>query len=255
MDIIYVEWSGPYSHSDIIDKRNNKNYKVTPDDIGLYQIYGSNPIYGNNVLIYIGKTVGEEENSKFYKRLNKGRGVILSNEDSDNIQIYLGKIYYDDSRKHDTLSEDISKAESLLIHYHKPSNNSSNINSLKYYDKDYRVINTGNYRSLNKEISTTAFTKEHKLYEDIDNIINRLEEELSIKIEIYWEEDGYGFYINDNLWFGVNYELWNNTTTLVLMSNTKIDNIHEKNIDNWDHKEINGNIDEIITILKPYFNK
>lgn len=96
METIYVEWSGPYSYDEIKDEVDKEEYNVKPTHMGLYQIYGSNPIYGSNVLIYIGKTIGREEDSKFSNRL-KGREIIECNEDSNNLQIYLGNIYYDDS--------------------------------------------------------------------------------------------------------------------------------------------------------------
>lgn len=214
---IYVDWSGPYTYEDIIEnnteKINNKKFSVKPTDFGLYQIYGSHPIYGDNVLIYIGKTEKE-----FMKRL-KGRSVIEYNQDTYNIQIYLGKIYYDDTFKHVNISDDISRAESLLIHYHAPARNSSNINLFKFADEDYRVINLGSFRSLSKEISTTAFTNEHKMY----MIINEIAQKLNIdKNEIYNEEDGYGFFVTNDIWFGLDYELWNSDTTIVFASTKKI---------------------------------
>ena len=46
IELIKILWSGPYTPDQI---RNNKK-------IGLYQIYGTHPIYGRNVLIYIGET-------------------------------------------------------------------------------------------------------------------------------------------------------------------------------------------------------
>lgn len=100
-----------------------------------------------------------------------------------------------------------------MIHYHAPAKNSSNINSLKFADENYRVINLGTFRSLSKEISTTAFTKEHKIYSLIESIAEELKVE---KSEIYNEEDGYGFFISDDIWFGLEYELWNSNTTLIL---------------------------------------
>jgi hypothetical protein len=46
--IIHIEWEGPYSLSQL-DTLNDLR-----KDYGLYQIYGHHPIYGSNVLLYIG---------------------------------------------------------------------------------------------------------------------------------------------------------------------------------------------------------
>lgn len=249
MKEIYVEWSGPYSYNQIKEKSTQHGYSVKPTDKGLYQIYGSNPLYGDDVLIYIGKT-----EQPFNKRLN-GRSVIIDNQDIKNIKIYLGQIYYDDTSKHLTFSDDISKAESLLIHYHKPANNSSSINSLKYYDEDYRVINTGSYRRLNKEISTTAFTKEMKIFKEIEDILKLLNKATSRKFKIYHEEDGYGFFLDNNVFFGIDYELWSNNITLVLMSEVKYKDITNEKEESWYYKNIGGSVEEIVKKLKEYVNE
>lgn len=249
MKEIYIDWSGPYEYDDVISNNKEKiskyGFTVKPDDFGLYQIYGSHPVYGSNVLIYIGKT-----EAMFMNRL-KMRHVLLNNEDFHNTQIYLGKIYYDDTLEHTEIAEDISMAESLLIHYHTPAKNSSNINSLKYADKEYRVINVGTYRSLQKEISTTAFTQEAKIF----NLIDEIAQELKIT-EIYNEEDGYGFDINETTWFGVDYTLWSNDTTLVLEANKQLDMSFctYEIIDNiqWYYKPIYGAFEQIIEIIKQY---
>ena len=50
-DIYEIYWQGPYTTEtiDSIDEEDRENYV-------LYKIYGSHPLYGNNVLLYIGKT-------------------------------------------------------------------------------------------------------------------------------------------------------------------------------------------------------
>jgi len=207
--VIHVEWSGSYSYSEVINNSLKDDFTVKPSDSGLYQIYGNHPVYGNDVLIYIGKT-----NQNFLKRL-KGRSVIMDNADFSNVKIYLGKIFYDNCEHNSSIDEDISKAESLLIHFHKPSNNSSNINSFKCFDENITVINIGHYRSLQKCISTKSFTKEIEIYDYITQFAKEL------KLDIYEEEDGYGFWVNDDVWFGVDYELWGSDVVLVLESESE----------------------------------
>lgn len=223
-----VEWSGPYSYDEIIHNTKKKNYDVTPDNFGLYQIYGAHPLYGNGVLIYIGKTI-----KPFSKRL-KGRGIILHNIDSENIQIYLGRVFNDNTAKNDNVHGDILRAESLLIHYHRPAHNSSNINTLQYANEDIRVINIGCYRDLHIEISTKAFTKDLEIYSMIDSIAK----ELKITKNKYEEEDGYGYFLDKNkkIWFGVDYVMWDSEITLVLLSEEKIDQDFEE----FDYTETEG---------------
>ena len=52
MEKIYeVCWDGPYTKDtlDEISEEDNNKYV-------LYKVYGSHPVYGNNVLLYIGMT-------------------------------------------------------------------------------------------------------------------------------------------------------------------------------------------------------
>ena len=251
---IFVEWDGPYNYNDVINcDKPVGDFAIKPSDMGLYQIYGSHPLYGENVLIYIGKT---EDGKGFCKRL-RNRGVIVDNKDTKNVQIYLGRIFYDDSSKDNALeiSADIAKAESLIIHYHKPAHNSSNINSLKYADEDFVVINTGSYRSLHQEISTQAFTKELKIYAEIDEVAAKL----GIK-SIDNDEDSYGFYLNEeeSLWFGVLYEQWYGDTRLVLSSNKELDatfiEYDEDEDEKYYYKAISGSVDEITKKVRIFNN-
>jgi len=50
--IIHIEWEGPYSLNQL------NTLKDLRKDRGLYQIYGHHPVYGSNVLLYIGQTSG-----------------------------------------------------------------------------------------------------------------------------------------------------------------------------------------------------
>lgn len=243
---IYIEWDGPYSYQDIASgKEEKKGYNIPLNAKGLYQIYGAHPIYGDNVLLYIGKT----ENSGGFRSRLKERGAIVDNADHRNVQIYLGRIFYDGntSENEKQLSEDIDRAESLLIHYHRPAHNSSNINTLKYAEETYMVINTGNYRSLSNAVSTVAFTKERKIYERIDNIAKELNIKKNNK---YNDDDGYGFFLDKDrkLKFGIDYDLWQNDTVLVIISHTK-----RKGFDKYKdiyYKKIFGDDNEIIQELK-----
>ena len=45
---IHIDWVGSHTLEEVKQLTNT-------DDYGVYQIYGSHPIYGSNVLLYIGK--------------------------------------------------------------------------------------------------------------------------------------------------------------------------------------------------------
>ncbi|WP_078183723.1 hypothetical protein [Bacillus wiedmannii] len=46
--LIQILWDGPYNITDLVKLKNEET------DYGIYQIYGNHPIYGNDVLLYIG---------------------------------------------------------------------------------------------------------------------------------------------------------------------------------------------------------
>ena len=150
MKNIYITWDGPYTLADLDDDENLKN---EAESYGIYQIYGHHPVYGADVLLYIGKA----EQQTFSKRIKQENWEY--NGDSENIKIYIGKLF--DKTQPNEIEWDrlIALAEKLLIFTHSPAMNSSNINSLSKSDKirreieEVRVINYDNFRSLMTEVS------------------------------------------------------------------------------------------------------
>lgn len=147
MDFIHIYWEGPSSLSDITeDKVSGNDEKI---DYGIYQIYGGHPIYGHDVLLYIGKA----SEQTFSKRISQ-EAHWWFNQDSNNVKIYLGRLC-GETPSENTWSTQITKAEKLLIYSHRPAQNSSNINSIRIEElKNTHVINYGSYRSLLPEISS-----------------------------------------------------------------------------------------------------
>src|ERR1035441_2585568 len=80
--IIHIEWEGPHSLNQL------DSLKDVRKDRGLYQIYGHHPVYGSNVLLYIGQTVGRTFGERIEQH-NFGRG---SQEDRAHIEIYVGRL-------------------------------------------------------------------------------------------------------------------------------------------------------------------
>ncbi|WP_419774470.1 hypothetical protein [Halarcobacter sp.] len=154
---INIEWEGSYSLKDLENKKlNNTNI-----DYGIYQIYGNHPIYGNDVLLYIGKA----NQQTFNKRLNQEQWWWL-NEDANNLKIYVGRLFAKEQPSFEEWEKMIDIAEKMLIYSHSPAMNSSNIFSisrdkeiLKKYE-DVRIFNFDNYRSLMPEVSGEMWIKE-----------------------------------------------------------------------------------------------
>ena len=150
MQNIYITWDGPYSIKDLDEHDDLKN---KDESYGLYQIYGQHQVYGSDVLLYIGKTYRQT----FSTRIKQEKWEY--NSDSDNIKIYIGKLFDKEQPNEDKWDSLIAHAEKLLIFTHSPAMNSSNINTLskssKILDeiKDIRVINYDNFRSLMTEVS------------------------------------------------------------------------------------------------------
>ena len=170
MKKIMITWDGPYSLEEIetgegLPKNEKELFKKGK---GIYQIYGSHPIYGSNVLLYIGKTT-----KSFEKRIRQETHW-WDNADRNNVQIYTGRLFSKElSEKKDVdWIDDISLAEQLLINTHMPAHNSSNINTLSRQEKtlkklaNVRVINWHYYRDLMPEVSGDILLDETDVYSD-----------------------------------------------------------------------------------------
>lgn len=204
MEDINIWWEGPFSHTDIIEGNITENESDNiQKGIGLYQVYSSHPLYGADVLVYIGLTT-----DSFQTRL-KNRWVIEDGNDSENVKIYLGCIFSPSTRlDNDTQISKIKKAETLLINALKPAFNSSNIQSVheKYVAANYQIYNLNNYRDLYPQLSNKYYwDSRFKNFE----ITDKLAKEFNVKAVD--ENEFYGFQIpeNDDICLGVDYNYWN----------------------------------------------
>ena len=207
---IKILWEGPFTTEDIINGNiNNEKYDVQSSSVGLYQVYGVHPLYGNDVLVYIGRTKGR---NGFKSRL-KGRWVTEYGSDNENVKIYLGTIFTDGKKIHDE-NILIDKAEVLLIHTMKPAYNSSNIQRANrdFVNQKYIIHNEGNYKNLYPVLDSKYFWHAYKNFA----IINELASSYKIK-KVDDEDHYYGFILNNDtqekdkyeIWFCVDYEIWN----------------------------------------------
>lgn len=152
---IRIEWDGGYSLEDLENGKLDTN-----KDYGLYQVYGYHPVYGNNVLLYIGKA----DRQTFKTRLSQEIWW-WNNEDSKNLNIYVGRIFDEKQPSDEEWSQMIDYAERMLIFAHSPAMNSSNIftisrdkNILKEFE-NIRIFNYDNHKSLLPEISGEMWVK------------------------------------------------------------------------------------------------
>lgn len=145
--LIQIEWEGPY-HLTNLASLTNENF-----DYGLYQIYGKHPIYGSDVLLYIGKA----DYQTLGKRISQ-EGWFDTN-DSNNVKIYVGRLYGPFIPTEEQWSKEIDLAERLLIYSHKPAYNSRSISSLPDSElQDIHILNWGQHRDVLPEISGLRWT-------------------------------------------------------------------------------------------------
>lgn len=134
MNKINVIWSGPYP-IDIVKQKTS---------IGLYQIYGTHPIYGRNVLLYIGKT------ERSYAERFISHETDWIRYEYDDVSVYLGEVKADGDIK-----KSILDAEKLLIYYCAPAYNSNELTDYrKNGTEDIILMNFGRIASLPTEVSS-----------------------------------------------------------------------------------------------------
>jgi hypothetical protein len=144
---IYIQWEGPF----IYDLENKSGVKQITNcsgvsDYGLYQIYGSHPIYGLNSLLYIGRTVAAD--MTFSRRVIAKKWSYWKDK-----FIYLGRFSNTESMDEVDWTNQIKFAEALFINYLTPAWNISGVNNnndLNIFDqfRECRVINYGNRMAL-----------------------------------------------------------------------------------------------------------
>jgi hypothetical protein len=150
---IDILWEGPFK---IGWDRDSELYIPVlpgrlPDEIGIYQIYGKHPLYGDNVLLYIGETTTRKAISGFHARLLehvKGRFWYFAN-----LSVHVGLVTKGAREVPVKDMETIQAVESMLIATHKPALNTQHINRPNSNAKNYHLYNWGDYGSLFPETS------------------------------------------------------------------------------------------------------
>ena len=140
-----VRWDGPFTWD---DSRNH-----TRDDHVLYALYGTHPLYGRDVLLYIGQSRAGVRN-----RLNKHAAWV--GDEADEVTVRLGSIglfrswtkWSADAPYETAGKPTVDGIEALLIAAHQPGYNSQNKAQIRKA-KGIRLFNTGRSGSLLPEVS------------------------------------------------------------------------------------------------------
>lgn len=147
--IIQIDWDGPYKITELPQLTDSIR------DYGVYQIYGYHPVYGNDVLLYIGKA----DHQTFGKRIPRENW--WDTNDSNNTKIYAGRLRGPQTPNQLEWSLEIDLAEQLLIYVHKPAYNARSVSSLRNSKvQNIHILNWSNYRSLLPEVSGLRWAKE-----------------------------------------------------------------------------------------------
>ena len=142
MEEIIIQWEGPLTREEICDLDSLNDY-------GLYQVYGIHKVYGEDVLLYIGKACEQTFSVRLPQHLDWFYWEDLK------LKFYVGRIVNKDGViTNDEWTNKINSAEISLIHYCCPSWNSKNLNynSSFTYFQEYIVYNYGTKRSLPESI-------------------------------------------------------------------------------------------------------
>jgi hypothetical protein len=146
---VHIDWSGPHNLNDIASLNGDTDY-------GIYQIYGAHPVYGSDVLLYIGLAAQQT----FAVRLSQHHAGCNSNPDAGRVQIYIGRLWGTSTPDSDTWERHIALAERLLIYTHQLAENAQKeLKAMEPALRHVHVINWHRYRDLLPEVSGACWTE------------------------------------------------------------------------------------------------
>ena len=119
----------------------------------LYQLYGQHPVYGSNVLLYIGMTKDGAQRFEQHDQWVRDECDIMSFRLGSLGQFTSWKEWDKLEKYKKTKGEIVQKIEALLIYAHQPAYNAANKNSAKNISANIRIFNSGKYGQLLPELS------------------------------------------------------------------------------------------------------
>ena len=156
--VIHVQWEPPCTLAEAREMRDPVK------DRGVYQIYGSHPVYGSDVLLYIGRTGSKRLGRTFSLRLQQHDVNNLRHAEwaQNNLQFYLGRLTGTADPKSDIWGTQIEIVESLLIAAHKPAYNAASLGktggSMEDGLRSVHIMNWGEFGRLLPEVSAERWT-------------------------------------------------------------------------------------------------
>ena len=150
MDIVHLMWVEYEWNDDIFNQFNSKN------DYGIYQIYGDHPVYGENVLLYIGKA----RYQTYSVRLNQHDDFDESHI-SKFRKLHLSYFCKTEDVNYNNWGEYIDLVEKLLINAHFPAYNSQEIKGPignETFKKEMLILNWNERGKLLPEVSSLRYS-------------------------------------------------------------------------------------------------
>jgi hypothetical protein len=144
LKIIEIEWDGPIEYS------QTKGLKESTD-FGLYQIYGTHPIFGADSLLYIGKA------SEQYISTRLGQHENWLFREPSKIELYIGRLgstMQPDNEQ--SWTKEIDLAERLLIYNCAPPYNTQFLTDYGQIEGVVIVTNYGKRHRLPFEVSSLS---------------------------------------------------------------------------------------------------
>ncbi|MDE0666782.1 MAG: hypothetical protein OXH67_14390 [Acidimicrobiaceae bacterium] len=169
---IHLLWKGPHTFGDVLQMDGGT-------DFGIYQVYGSHPVSGEDSLLYI----GQANDQTFGARFTNPDRQLWSRDDAwgDNtslLRFFTGRVHPTQSEQDRSAVDDelwgtyIDMAEKLLICAHVPHWNAQGVHGItpektNVYDNCH-VLNWGTRASLLPEVSGLrhAWTEFERISDD-----------------------------------------------------------------------------------------
>ena len=146
--ILHIYWE-KHRFDESIDDTEKLNGST---HFGLYQVYGEHPVYGRDVLLYIGKTKGQT----FAQRFKNKHDYDFIESMLKAKELYIGRFYEFGDCNKGNWNENIDIAEKILIKAHCPAYNAQDIKYLlpkPEAEEIVIILNWGDYGDLLPEIS------------------------------------------------------------------------------------------------------
>jgi len=145
---IHIIWSDPIPYETV------SVFVSDITDFGIYQIYGTHPIHGNDVLLYIGRALGGSFGWEIPRKESK-----FNNPKVEGIRVHLGRLAGAATPPNDVWNRQIELAERLLIFAHKPPLNVRvGLGDLEEILQSVHIYNWGARATILPEVSGLRWT-------------------------------------------------------------------------------------------------